>query len=824
MGTVYLARDVRLGRNVALKFIHPDRLTGDAVPAHQRLMHEARAASVLNHPNICQVFDVGGEGGGSWIAMEYVEGESLAARIRARGPLSPAETIHIGRRIAEALAHAHQRGILHRDLKSANIVCDRNGHPKILDFGIAQRLVQDVAKEATRTETVASSTAIQGTLPYMAPETIRGEPQDERSDLWSLGVVLYEMLTGKLPFAGRNNFDLAAAIVQGTTVRLSDTVPAPLAHVVTRLLSGAPASRYASASETAAALDALVERAPIHAPRRWSPLGVAALLVAAIAVGTVWWMPRETTLRLVQQRLISVGADAQRAPSYSPDGSMMAFVAPDTTGIQQIWVRPVSDTTAVQITNGKSNASRPRWLPASNRILFAVAGGLWTIAPTGGTPTRLLERGSNPNVSRNGNRIVFEDQRAIWTAAPDGSELLRVGGVPTPRYLIPMMPALSPDASTIAYFSAELGPNGDFWTVPATGGTPKRLTTDLREGGWPVWTADGNSIVVSSARAGSRTLWQLPIDGREPSPVTTGAGEDDQPDLTSDGRALAYTNVRNTWSLRVRDLSTGAERSLLQHGLELLFPMFSPDGTRIVYFGRSDYAVAISTIGVDGSDRRQLTSGRELNHQPRWGHDGQHIYFFQHHPTVTLRQVPALGGPSLEFRPWNWETSAAPYFDPTGRFLAYLRQRPPDVPAKVPEHTVIHEVATGNERTWPEPHTHIGGWSPDGTQVVGLQHSGAGGTNVVICRVADGECRTITPGMAPKWSPQSDRLYFARPGRLGGTYELWTIAVDGTGEQRVASLGTLRAIDLFFDVSSTGLVTWAPLEAGQHQLWAATIR
>ena len=142
----------------------------------------------------------------------------------------------------------------------------------------------------------------------------------------------------------------------------------------------------------------------------------------------------------------------------------------------------------------------------------------------------------------------------------------------------------------------------------------------------------------------------------------------------------------------MRDLASGDERSLLQRNLETLFPMFSPDGTRIVYFGRSDYAVAIFTIGVDGSDPRQLTSGRELNHQPRWGHDGQSVYFFQHRPTVSFRRVPALGGPSDEFRPWNWETSFMPYFDPTGRFLAYLRQRRPGAPPDISEHTVIHDV------------------------------------------------------------------------------------------------------------------------------------
>jgi serine/threonine protein kinase len=518
MGTVYLATDVRLARRVALKFIDAGRFASTTADGQQRLMHEARAASGLNHPNICHVYDVGGEGPDSWIAMEYLEGESLAARIRARGRLGVEQSVHIGRQLAEALAHAHGRGILHRDLKSANVVCDADGRPKILDFGIARRLVQDVANEATRPETGPPSPAIEGTLSYMAPEAIRGQPQDERSDLWSLGVVLFEMLTGVLPFAGRNSFDIAATIMQGPPVELPDHVPVPLAHIVRRLLAREPAERYASAAETAAALetlDAPRSRVPERSTGGWRGIAVAVFALVVIAAAFVWWrVGSNTTLQLAQQRLLSTSATAHRAPSYSPDGSMVAYVAPDQAGAQQIWVQPVDQGPAIQITAGKSNANRPRWLPSGNQILYAVAGqGLWTVSPLGGTPTRVIERGSNPNVSRDGSRLVYEDQRAIWTAAPDGSNVQQVKGVPIPLYNLPMTPALSPDGRSIAYFSAELGPNGDFWTIPVDGGTPTRLTSDLREGGWPVWTPDGRSIVVSSARAGSRTLWQLAIDG-----------------------------------------------------------------------------------------------------------------------------------------------------------------------------------------------------------------------------------------------------------------------------------------------------------------------
>ena len=263
---------------------------------------------------------------------------------------------------------------------------------------------------------------------------------------------------------------------------------------------------------------------------------------------------------------------------------------------------------------------------------------------------------------------------------------------------------------------------------------------------------------------------------------------------------------------------------MLQRGIETLFPMFSPDGTRIVYFGRSDYAVAIFTVNVDGSDVRQLTTGRELNHQPRWGHDGQYVYFFQHSPTVSFRRMAAVGGPSTEFKPWSWETMTQPYFDPTGRWLAYLRQRGPGTPPSVTEHTTILDIASGKETVWQEPHTHPSDWSPDGALLAGTQHAPGGGNNVVTCRVADQSCRILTRGTSPKWSPQGDRLYFVRPAATGRSQQLWSIAADGTNETPMGDLGTFRPIDLFIDVSSTGLLTWAPMGAGQPQLWTASIK
>ena len=560
MGTVYLAADRRLHRNVALKFIQPDP-TADADPdaVVARLLNEARAASALNHPNVCQVYDVGGEGRESWIAMEYVEGRPLSELVRPAG-LPMHDVLRLGVQIADGLSHAHSRGILHRDLKAANIVCDSAGRARILDFGIARRLPGEVSQELSTTA-VPVDAGFAGTLAYMAPEVVRGETQDERSDLWSLGVVLYEMATGKRPFHGNNVIDVAAAIVRDPPSPLADDAPAPFASVVMRLLAKSPVDRYATGGEVAAALQPLSTN-PVSDARRtgnshWLMATTVVLAVVIAALGFFIWSRADGGLRITQQRLLSAADTSQRFPAYSADGSRIAFSAPDTTGVEQIWVRSIGSGDSIQLTRERVQATRPRWL-SGDRLLYGVAGqGLWVVSALGGTPTRLIERGANPDVSRDGRRIVFETraggQATLWTAASDGSDVRQISGTAPLYYNLPMGPALSPDGSQVAYFQAAAGPNGDFWVIPSAGGTPRRLTSDLREGGWPVWTPDGNAIVFSSARAGSRTLWQVPVHGGEPTPLTTGAGEDDQPDVTADGRQLAYTNVRHAWELKTRE-------------------------------------------------------------------------------------------------------------------------------------------------------------------------------------------------------------------------------------------------------------------------------
>ena len=291
MGVVYRAHDEQLDRDVAIKVL-PAASFRDA-SARARLLREARAAAALNHPNICTIHEVGEAEGQAYIAMELVQGEPLSARL-ARGPVLPDEVLRYGLQLADALAHAHERNIIHRDLKSANVIITPEGRAKVLDFGLAKRMIaEELAEAATLSGTEATLTrpgAVVGTLAYMAPEQLRGQVADARSDIWALGVVLHEMAAGGRPFQGKTGFDLSSAILTQPPAPLPEDVRPEVKAVIGRCLEKEPTRRYQRASELRAAIEAVlsgtatvpVVSRPIS--RRWLLAAFGSVVVAFLAV------------------------------------------------------------------------------------------------------------------------------------------------------------------------------------------------------------------------------------------------------------------------------------------------------------------------------------------------------------------------------------------------------------------------------------------------------------------------------------------------------------------------------------------------------------
>jgi len=298
MGEVYLAHDEQLGRDVALKVLSEGAAGEESVRG--RLLHEARLASSLNHPNICTIYQVGGSGPRPFIAMEYVAGRTLA-QLAVEGPRAIEQALTYAIQIADALEHAHARGVIHRDLKSANVIVTSSGRLKVLDFGLAKRLASVEIDAATLSGvSLTASGVIVGTLQYMAPEILTGKTASAASDIWAFGILLYEMLAGTLPFQGQSSYDLTASIMRDAPKPMANNIPAILAAIVQRCLKKEPQQRYANAGELRAALQAAAAGMPtgVFIPRAsWRPrlgLFMAAALVAALSV---WG-----TMRLLSRR------------------------------------------------------------------------------------------------------------------------------------------------------------------------------------------------------------------------------------------------------------------------------------------------------------------------------------------------------------------------------------------------------------------------------------------------------------------------------------------------------------------------------------------
>ncbi len=287
MGEVYRAHDARLDRDVAVKVLNPSATSYDARAA---MMAEARAVSSLSHPHICVVHEVDEVDGHILLVMEMVEGQTLADAIGGHG-LPVDSAVRYASQIASALAHAHQRGVVHRDLKSVNAMVTRDGVVKVLDFGIARRTVERLPEETTQSiAPLESLGVIAGTLPYMAPEVILGAPADPRADIWALGVMLAEMVTGQRPFEGRTAFDLTSAIMHAPPAELPARAPVGLRTIVRRCLQKHPGERYQSAGEISAALDAVASATPAAATGRPRARALAAGLAgAAVLAGILGW-------------------------------------------------------------------------------------------------------------------------------------------------------------------------------------------------------------------------------------------------------------------------------------------------------------------------------------------------------------------------------------------------------------------------------------------------------------------------------------------------------------------------------------------------------
>jgi serine/threonine protein kinase len=535
MGEVYRARDHQLSRDVAIKVL-PAAFSHDA-DRRRRFEQEARAAGGLNHPNILAVYDVGIEGGSSYIVTELLEGETLRERMAGR-PLSTRKAADYARQIATGLAAAHDRGVIHRDIKPANLFVTTDGRIKILDFGLAKLIVPD---SALNTETVTVNgtlPTVMGTVTYMSPEVARGLRVDHRTDIFSFGVVLYEMLSGFPPFQRVTPGDTLNAILHDEPAalpRVDPEIPA-LERIVRHCLEKKPDERFQNFRDLAFHLETrLLESGSVDPGTRRKRLQRAIAigtglvgLAAAAALGALLAMRLVSPPPVAPHRVLRMTSfvGLEENSSISPDGQMVAFTAPQG-GRRQVFIQHVKGGPPLPVTTDDADHQLPRWLPDGSSLVYFspaapgdVQGAIYRIPMLGGSAQRVIGSLGGADVSRSGRLACFrlENERIqLVTSALDGAQMQVVTTLETRHYRYPRW---SPDNRSIAYQAGD-GFRWNVHVVSVGGGTmPVPLTSDNRFVAGLTWLPDGSGLVYASSSGTSvpylppLALWQVPLDGR----------------------------------------------------------------------------------------------------------------------------------------------------------------------------------------------------------------------------------------------------------------------------------------------------------------------
>jgi serine/threonine protein kinase/Tol biopolymer transport system component len=665
MGEVYRARDPKLARDVAIKVL-PSSVVSDA-DRIARFDREARVLASLSHPHIGAIYGFEHSGDVRGLVLELIEGPTLADRLKA-GPLSVPDALRLARQIAEALDAAHEKGIVHRDLKPANIKIAPNNVVKVLDFGLAkvdEEAAPDLSHSPTVTVRGTREGIVLGTAAYMSPEQARGKPLDKRTDIWSFGCVLYEMLSGQTAFAGETVSDSIAAILsrEPDWTVLPDGVPATIRRLIGRCLEKDPRQRLRDIGDIRLEIDHALDelrapaRSPIHGgtppvlagSRSWKTMAVGLTLVVLIGAGGLVafrWMNRPSTISEPAVQLTDFN-DSALAPALSPDGRMLTFIRggnfASSAARGQVYVQMLPKGQPIQLTRDQYNKEQPVFSPDGSRIIYtAVMPGTktesgfqwdsWQVPVLGGLPRPFL-----PNAS---GLVWADDQRLLYSEIMSGIHMgivtsteSRTGAraiyFPQGENGMAHRSVRSPDGKSLLLVEM----NGGDWLpcrlMPFDGSSTGR-TVGPQDGQCTTtaWSADGRWMYFTS-NAGSKGfhIWRQEYPQGNPEQITFGPTEQEGTALTPDGRHMITSMGLQQANIWIKE--PGGERQLTSQGFTML-PTMMPSGDRVFYLmrtGARGYASGeLYSMNPATGESEPAVPGRVMANYSI-SHDGRRVVF-----------------------------------------------------------------------------------------------------------------------------------------------------------------------------------------------------
>ena len=864
MGEVYRARDTKLDRDVAIKVL-PPHLASDP-DALARFEREAKAVASLSHPNILAIHDFGQDPSGvSYAAMELLEGGTLRERL-ASGPLPAKKVVQIGVDLAQGLAAAHARGIIHRDLKPENVFVTTDGRVKILDFGLARAAFPGSEGPGVDSPTALRQTdpgTVLGTVGYMSPEQVKGHQADHRSDIFSLGCVLYEIATGRRAFQRETAAEIMTAILREDPPDLprdSAASPAAIEPVIRHCLEKQPDERFQSARDLAFALQALggvstssgasarlsgAAAAPVRPPSSRSLVllaGAVVLAAAAFFAGrALTFSPGGTTLPQQFQQ-ITDDAGEEVEPSISPDGMSVAFTRL-SRGNSDVYVQRIGGRNAILIAGepGRREAA-PAFSPKGDMIAFHEGGGrggIFVAGSTGESARRLTDFGFHPAWSPDGQQLLFCTEEISSPASRASTSALWVVDVTggEPRKILEgdaVQPAWSPSARRIVYWAVDTGQR-DLFTIPAEGGARTALTSDAALDWSPTWARDG-FVYFASDRGGAMNLWRLAVDESTgaargaPEPVTAGASPADQPSLSTDGSRLVFrssTSAVNPIAMAFDPATgrVGPPRQIVDRTGFLVPTGLSPNGEWLALSNIFESQEDVVIVRTDGSGMRRLTDDMHRDRVPVWSPDGKELAFYSNRTDnfgIWAVKPDGSGLRQLTQEPaGNRGNLLYPTDSPAGDRIVASRQRTPETFMFDPNvawtsQTPDRLATTLPDGTWIVPNS----WSPDGRRLAGaILNTSGSPIGIGVYDIRAQQVKKVLDGLAPfwgyEWLNDNRRVLYVIDDSL------WMIDVDSGKRQELVS-GVSFGLGL--TVSADNRTIYASLSRQQADIWMLRVQ